>query len=104
MIRIEDRQVLEMAMLCESKWWLYTAFQSPGEKKKGSRGPRILLWRFQARWPVQSLVRCLWGHQIPFRIDGLVQCENLIFQFSDLSLRDPGDPARYRSLLQSPES
>ena len=33
---IEDRQVLEMAMLRESRWWLYTAhIPAPGRKEKG---------------------------------------------------------------------
>jgi len=36
MISIEDQQILEMAMLCESGRWLYTALiPIPGIKGKG---------------------------------------------------------------------
>jgi hypothetical protein len=36
MISIEDQQILEMAMLCESGRWLYTALiPIPGRKGKG---------------------------------------------------------------------
>jgi hypothetical protein len=44
MIPIMDRQVLEMAMLCESGRWLYTALiPIPGRKGKGQEWCGMLM-------------------------------------------------------------